>query len=341
MVVDIVKKTTKQPGQASVPRRFHSFGLSSIISLCCSTPILLTLVFAPAHSPCSADVSRRPIGRGSRQGSCLICNLRLTSARLGHIFAGKRHPSATSALRPGPPLPHLRRDWAHPCHSCRDRVHPCHICATTGLTPAISVPGPGPTPATSARGVDSSLPYLHPSLSHLCQDWAHWARLCHICAGTMHTRATSSPGLGSPGPHLHPDWAHPCHICTRLQRCARIGAVCTLLRLLCRSPCLPPSHSPPRPLPSPRITNRRSAPPFCSQSPLACACGRRTFAAHWAANLSPSRSRWLLLPGISLRCWWSCLLLCGPLCGGGSRSTFHALPFAPLLRCTRCAGACH
>ena len=47
--------------------------LSSMISICCSAPILLTLVSAPARSPCSADVSRRSIGYCSRQGSCLIC----------------------------------------------------------------------------------------------------------------------------------------------------------------------------------------------------------------------------------------------------------------------------
>ncbi len=53
----------------------------------------------------------------------------------------------------GSPLPHLRRDWAHPCH----------ICAGTGLTPATSAPG------------------LGPPLPHLRRDWAH---PCHICAGT-------------------------------------------------------------------------------------------------------------------------------------------------------------
>ena len=39
--------------------------------------------------------------------------------------------AATSALGLGSPLPHLRRDWAHPCH----------ICAGTGPTPATSAPG--------------------------------------------------------------------------------------------------------------------------------------------------------------------------------------------------------
>jgi hypothetical protein len=58
----------------------------------------------------------------------------------------------------GVPLPHLPRDWAHPCH----------ICAGTGLATATSAPGPG-----------SPLPHLH-------RDRAH---PCHICAGTGLPRA--------------------------------------------------------------------------------------------------------------------------------------------------------
>ena len=46
---------------------------------------------------------------------------------------GRSPRAATSASGPGPPPPHLRRDWAHPDH----------ICAGTGLTPATSAPGLG------------------------------------------------------------------------------------------------------------------------------------------------------------------------------------------------------
>ena len=56
------------------------------------------------------------------------------------------------ALSRGPPLPHLRRDWAHRCHICT---------------------GAGLIAATSAPGLDSPLPHLH-------RDWAH---RCHICTG--------------------------------------------------------------------------------------------------------------------------------------------------------------
>ena len=35
-----------------------------------------------------------------------------------HICAGTGLTPATSALGLGSPLPHLQRDWAHPCHIC-------------------------------------------------------------------------------------------------------------------------------------------------------------------------------------------------------------------------------
>jgi hypothetical protein len=47
--------------------------------------------------------------------------------------------------------PHLRRDWARPCH----------IGIRTRLTAARSVPGLGSPPATSAPGLGSPLPHLH------------------------------------------------------------------------------------------------------------------------------------------------------------------------------------
>jgi hypothetical protein len=68
-------------------------------------------------------------------------------------FRPSFRPSASGL---GSPLPHLHRDWAHPCHICsgigdacsasalhsalrhRDWAHPCHICTGTGLTPATS-----------------------------------------------------------------------------------------------------------------------------------------------------------------------------------------------------------
>ena len=47
-----------------------------------------------------------------------------------HICIGTRLTSATSAPGLGSHLPHLRRDWAHPCHICAgDWAYCCHICA--------------------------------------------------------------------------------------------------------------------------------------------------------------------------------------------------------------------
>ena len=45
-----------------------------------------------------------------------------------HICTGTGLTAATSAPRLGPPLPRLRRDWAHPSH----------VCSVTGLTAATS-----------------------------------------------------------------------------------------------------------------------------------------------------------------------------------------------------------
>ena len=40
---------------------------------------------------------------------------------------------ATSAPGLGSTLPHLRRDWVHPCHICAGtRLTPCDICTGTG-----------------------------------------------------------------------------------------------------------------------------------------------------------------------------------------------------------------
>ena len=72
--------------------------------------------------------------------------------------------------------PHLRRDWARPCHICAGTaLTPCHICAGTGLAPATSAPGLGSPSSTSSPGlgclkqfalalVFGALPSLHPLL---------------------------------------------------------------------------------------------------------------------------------------------------------------------------------
>ena len=156
--------------------RFHSFGLSSMIALCCYTPILLTLVSAPAHSPCSADHAVRS------------------------AMARDKAP-ATSALELRSPWPHLRRERASFCYICAGTgTGRCHICTGTGRIPA-----------TSAQRLGVSLPHLLRDLAQplpdLRRDWAH---PCQICRRAGLIPATSTPGPGSPIPHLRRDWARPC-----------------------------------------------------------------------------------------------------------------------------------
>ena len=99
--------------------------------------------------------------------------------------------AATSAPGLGPPLPHLHRDWAHPCH----------ICTATGLTPATSAPGLELAAATSAPGLGSPLAHLAPGsgrpLPHL-----HWDR-----AGTTQ-RCVGVAGHDSKGRVSLPDVLH-------------------------------------------------------------------------------------------------------------------------------------
>ena len=66
------------------------------------------------------------------RAACGIC----TGTKLALATSAPQQPGAapaTSASGLGSPLPHLHRDWAHPCH----------ICTGTGLAPATSAPGLG------------------------------------------------------------------------------------------------------------------------------------------------------------------------------------------------------
>ena len=99
--------------------------------------------------------------------------------------------TATSAPGLGSPLPHLHRNWAHPCH----------ICTGTRLAAA-----------TSALGLGSPLPHLHRDWGsahpHLHQDrTVSRARPSHICTGTGPTLPPCHICTGT-GPTLP-----PCHIC--------------------------------------------------------------------------------------------------------------------------------
>ena len=62
----------------------------------------------------------------------------------GHVGRGllrrlpHRRRRRAAGVRPGSPLPHLRRDWARPFHICVETGLTCtsRICTGTGLTPA-------------------------------------------------------------------------------------------------------------------------------------------------------------------------------------------------------------
>ena len=85
-------------------------------------------------------------------------------ARSTPAGAASRPTPTTSAPGLGSPLPHLRQDWAHPCHICAGTgAHSCHICiAGNGAhTPLHLHRDWGPSPATSAPG-------LGPIPRHIC-----------------------------------------------------------------------------------------------------------------------------------------------------------------------------
>jgi hypothetical protein len=134
-----------------LPTRFHSFGLSSIKSF--------MLVTAPAHSHCSADVSRHSIRYGSRHGSCL--NLLLNSDRPGHICAGKGLSFAASAQGLDTSLPHLPGAGLIPAISAPGPGSPLRHLLRDSAYLCTSLPGLGTYLPTSAPELVLTLPHLH------------------------------------------------------------------------------------------------------------------------------------------------------------------------------------
>jgi hypothetical protein len=128
-----------------------------VCSLCrgpCSNPVC---VCSPQPPPAAARIS---------------CILRW----LGHRLQGCWRGYLENAITSGPLCTRT-----HCIHVGCKEVGPRHICTGTRLAPATSAPGLGSPP-----------PHLHPDL----------ARPRHICTGTRLAPATSAPGLGSPPPHL-------------------------------------------------------------------------------------------------------------------------------------------
>ena len=142
-------------------------------------------------------------------------------------------PAAASAPALGSPLPHLHRDWAHPCH----------VCTGTGLTTAAFERWTAPNAPTSAPGLGRSMwattPCMVSSISVPCSSAGprcqptplippHPSRPTHpalhrrvgspvarqyrdglATASGTRLSAACTRDFARPRPHLHRDWAHP------------------------------------------------------------------------------------------------------------------------------------
>ncbi len=121
-------------------------------------------VSAAAHpTPKGGGARRVPALAASRCRMLMLsmlANLRRSGACVLRPL-GSLLPKSAPGL--GPPLPHLHRDQAHPCH----------ICTGTGPTPSASAPLGSPLPHL-LRDQAHPFPHLH---------W-DWARRAHICTAT-------------------------------------------------------------------------------------------------------------------------------------------------------------
>jgi hypothetical protein len=100
------------------------------------------------HAPFVLEAAAHADERVDRQGARRYSRY----GRYGRVAFNCREATAsppTSAPGLGSPLPHLRRDWAHPCR----------ICAGTGLTPAAPAPGPS-VPVFTAVPASRCFPVL-------------------------------------------------------------------------------------------------------------------------------------------------------------------------------------
>ena len=118
--------------RAPTERRRLLSWLSSAGARAKPLPSLAAFVSVPARGAAAAARADLSCERGTEEDP----------GRGGRARTLALHPQWSVNGRLGSLLPHLRRDWAHPCH----------ICAGTGLTPATSAPGLG-SPLSSPAGV--------------------------------------------------------------------------------------------------------------------------------------------------------------------------------------------
>ncbi len=114
----------------------------------------------------------------------------------------KRFPMHDALCMPSPlgsPLPHLCRDWAHPCH----------ICTGSGLDPATSASGLG---SQSGLRLGPPLPHLHRNWARPPDLYRDWAHPCHVCTGT-----------GLTLPRLHRDFG----VCSRAASASQCTSDCS------------------------------------------------------------------------------------------------------------------
>ena len=129
-------------GLLGTTRRWWPLCVTSRTS--CSTSKRSTGYSTPARQPSLS--SHLAFGRTRAQAARAFA--RATEVAEKHL--PHRHPfrfAATSAPGLGSPLPHLRRDWARPCHICAGTGRtPCHI-----IRPFRSLPRLHPCTARAAQ----------------------------------------------------------------------------------------------------------------------------------------------------------------------------------------------
>jgi hypothetical protein len=110
--------------------QLHGRSVATLVCSCCMLSITGMVHAARCALRVACAASRSPLCGTRRRSRCSVA--RRSSGR--PMVRGRRLCAA--------PLPHLHRDWAHPCYLCTGTgLTLCHICTGTGLTPATSAPG--------------------------------------------------------------------------------------------------------------------------------------------------------------------------------------------------------
>ena len=141
---------------------------------------------APNHSDAQS--------RTHRFGACLAALHQVffhPHARVGrircHIRARTGLTPATSAPGLGPPLPHLRRDWAHPCHIGTATGLALHFLPAAHLWPDVC--------RATCVGALRSPPAIQIAIQRRRPSGAARASECHRATMRTHSRSSAHPAL--------------------------------------------------------------------------------------------------------------------------------------------------